>query len=309
MEAIDFSCKHDILIRHKDGTLTPMDEPYYEVTQINERTWQIMSSGDYHYLVVGDEFGAAIDTGYGAGNLREFLEQLCGKPVPWVIDTHHHFDHTANNCYFDTAYMDAAGVDLAAVPYASFSGITFPRDYETVTVTDGSIIPLPGRELEIFRVGDHTDDGIAILDRTERMLFVGDEIMNGGKTLKHSVEKWHNDMAKLVPHRDEYDVIYGGGGLLDPDSVEKYYEASTRILNGEPGDPKPDKPEHPHPVHAPRAEGEPIIYDCQFPHPEDVPKGGPGTHHDDSGKAEYYWKGISVNYNTDKVHAPEGELK
>lgn len=274
MKPIDFSSKHNTMIRHKDGTLTPMDVPYYEVTQINEVTWQIMSSGDYHYLLAGDESGVAIDTGYGAGNLREFLEGLCKKPVPWVINTHHHFDHTANNFYFDMAYMGKEALDRASIPYASFAGIAFPEpNYPKTPVGDGDIIPLKGRELEIIRIGDHTEDGIAILDRRHRMLFTGDELMPGMKTLNGSVGKWKQDLEKLIRHRGEFDVLYGGAGKLADGTLELFYEAACRILAGE------QSPETLPPADVPilpdekDAQGR-VIYDCHIPHPEDRPKGG-----------------------------------
>jgi len=279
MKAIDFSCKHDILIRHKDGTFTPMDEPYYEVTQIAPDTWQIMSSGDYHYLVVGDEIGVSIDTGYGAGNLREFLEKLCGKPVPWCINTHHHFDHSANNYYFDLVYMAEESVDLASIPYPSFEGIEFPRDYKVQVVGDGDIIPLKGRELQIFKIGDHTPGGIAILDRKQRLLFSGDELMPGGKMLRNSVEKFENDMSKLMAHRAEFDRVCGGPELLPGDTVDLFYEAARRILAGEPSEPQPEEPPRGGPPRIESPTGQ-KVYDCQHPHEEDVPggpkRGGPG---------------------------------
>ncbi len=273
-KAIDFSCKHDVLIRHKDGTLTPMDEPYYEVTRLTPNTWQIMSSGDYHYLLTGDEEGIAIDTGYGAGNLREFLEGLCGKPVRAVINTHDHFDHSANNCYFDKAYMAEEGVELAAIPYKSFEGIEFPRDYEAVVVGDGQVIDLKGRPLTIYKIGDHTPSGIAIFDPTERLMFTGDEIMAMGKMVSGTVEKLAADMGKLAAHRAEFDRVCAGGGVLSAEYVDTFYEAAQMILDGK-LEPVPDAPggrggpggpgkwgvEH-----GPNGE---IIYDCQRPHPDD----------------------------------------
>ncbi len=274
MKAIDFSPKHDVLIRHKDGSLTPMDVPYYEVTQINENTWQIMSSGDYHYLLVGEESGVAIDTGYGAGNLREYLEELCGKPVPWVINTHHHFDHSANNFYFDMAFMGEEALLLASIPYPSFEGIEFPEpDYPKTAVGDGDIIPLKGRELEIIRIGDHTRDGIAILDKTNRMLFTGDEMMARGKTLNNTVTKWKNDLEKLLAHKDEFDCIYGGSGKVRDDALDVFYEAACKILAGEQLEETPDEGHHGAPSVERDDQGR-KIYDCQRPHYEDIPKDG-----------------------------------
>ena len=266
MQAVDFSSKHNILIRHKDGTLTPMDEPYYETKLIAPGTWQIMSSGDYHYLVEGDEEAIAIDTGYGAGNLREYLESLCGKPVRKCINTHYHFDHSANNCYFDLVYMAEEDVDRASVPYPSFEGIDFPRDYPVEIVAENSVIPLKGRPLEIFKIGDHTPGGIAILDRKERLLFSGDEIMPGGKMMR-SAEKFALDMAKLKSHRSEFDRICGGPEMLDGEEVDIFYKASQLILRGE-RSAAPDR-------HSPskrliQEENGITIYDCQHPHPEDV---------------------------------------
>ncbi len=270
---VDFSSKHNILIHHKDGSYTPMDEPYYEVTRIDETTWQIMSSGDYHYLLVGEDEGIAIDTGYGAGNLRTFLEQLCGRPVRYVINTHHHFDHAANNCYFEKAYMAQEALPLVSVPYNSFKGMDFFKDsYEKVVVEDGMVIPFKGRELQIFRIGDHTKDGIAILDRKNRYLFSGDEFMLHGKTLSGSAEEWNRNLKKLAQYRDAFTMMYGGPGTLPAETFDIFKEASDLMLQGIESAPLPKNIISP-PSEQPEHNGH-KVYDCQIPHIEDIPKGG-----------------------------------
>ena len=128
MNPIDFSSKHDILLRNPDGSYSPMDEPWYQVEEIAPGTWKILSAGDYSYLVAGGSEAVSIDTGYGAGNLREYLQSLTDKPVRNTFNTHSHFDHTANNGYFEKAYMAHAGIHYASQPYASFEGIDFPQD-------------------------------------------------------------------------------------------------------------------------------------------------------------------------------------
>ena len=37
------------------------------------------------YLLEGDEKALLIDTGYGAGNLREYVEKLTSKPISGAI--------------------------------------------------------------------------------------------------------------------------------------------------------------------------------------------------------------------------------
>ncbi|MCD7920660.1 MAG: MBL fold metallo-hydrolase [Clostridiales bacterium] len=295
MKPVDFSAKHDVLIRHKDGTLTPMDVPYYETTQIGEDTWMIMSSGDYHYLIAGDIGGVAFDTGYGAGNLREYLEGLCSKPVPWVVNSHHHFDHTANNCYFDMAYMGEEALSRASIPFPSFDGVGFPApDYPKTPVGDGDIIPLAGRPLEVFRIGDHTEDGIALLDRKERLLFTGDELMIGMKTLNGSVAKWKRDLEKLLAHRGEFDRICGGGGVLPDGILETFYEAACKIAAGEPSEEPPERQAPPLRSEERDARGR-LIYDCQIPHPEDHPKGG--FFKVNPNMREFYYHGYHFTYD------------
>lgn len=77
-------------------------------------------------------------------------EKLYGKPVKYVINTHYHFDHTANDAYFDAAFMTPASVDYATIPYKGFSGISFPRNYPVVTVQDGYPLNLGSRALTII---------------------------------------------------------------------------------------------------------------------------------------------------------------
>lgn len=266
MKPIDFSPRHDALIRYRDGSLLPMDEPHYTAAKLAPGTWQILSSGDFHYLVEGEDEAVAIDTGYGAGDLRVYLEALCGKPVRRVINTHHHFDHTANNAYFDLACMAEGSVDHVTMPFPSFQGIDFPRDYPIELVTDGTIIPLRGRELEILVIPDHAPGSIAILDRRERILFSGDEFMDFGKRLNESADNFLQNMEKVMAHRDEFDRLCGGPGIFPASLADAYYEAAKKMAAGEVTEGY---------LPAPRPMTEPeyidghIVYDCREPHPED----------------------------------------
>ena len=266
MGQIDFSFKHDVFIRYPDCSLRPMDEPHYIAQQIAPGTWQILSSGDFHYLLAGDDEAIAIDTGYGAGNLREYLEALCGRPVRRVINTHHHFDHTANNSYFDLAYMAEESVDHATIPFPSFAGIDFPWDYPVQTVSDGDIIPLKGRDLEIFKIPDHAAGGIAILDRKARLLFTGDEVMDFGKRVNNAASTFLVQMEKLMAHRSEYDRLCGGPGMFDAGEIDIYYEAAQKMVHGEV---TPGAAPAPHDFPAPETVDGHIVYHCREPHPED----------------------------------------
>ncbi len=272
MREIDFSPLHDKLIRRPDGRLLPMDEPCYEVREIASGTWQILSSGDYHYLLAGEGEAVSIDTGYGAGNLREFLEELCGLPVKAVINTHDHFDHTANNCYFDRVYLSYESLPLVTRPFPSFKDVSFPRNYNTHVVGDGDKIPLPGRELEIIKIADHAAGSIAILDRRERLLFSGDEFMPFGKWLNGTAENFLRNMEKIMAHRHEFELLCGGPGIMDAEEAEIHYEAAKLMLTGGVGEDTP--PKAPPPLENEIIDGH-VVYDCRAPRPEDRGGGEP----------------------------------
>ena len=53
-----------------------MDKPYYDAREVVPGVWQIMSSGDFSYCIAGRKRAVAIDTGYGAGNIRVYLIKI-----------------------------------------------------------------------------------------------------------------------------------------------------------------------------------------------------------------------------------------
>jgi glyoxylase-like metal-dependent hydrolase (beta-lactamase superfamily II) len=267
--SIDFSSKHDILIRSEDGTLTPMDVPYFRSTLIAPGTWQILSDGDYTYLVEGDQEALAIDSGYGAGNIREYCQTLTKKPVRYIANTHDHFDHTANNSYFERAYMSAETKKKATIPFPSFEGISFPRDYSIEVIGDGYKFQLGNRELEVFEIPNHASGSLAFLDKRERILFSGDEIMAPGIRLNCSVAQLEKNLQKIAARRSEYDRLCAGSGILDASSVDKLLANARYILAGHEGAAVQPRSR---PPAAPDAPSGPAIYGRRMPRPGDVPR-------------------------------------
>ena len=297
VKLIDFSCKHHIMIQNPDGSLSPMDEPFYEAKEIAPGTWQVLSSGDYSYLLLGDDHGLSIDCGYGAGNIREYLESLGGKPVPWVANTHHHFDHSANNAYFDMAYMSEDTVPHVTIPYDSFSGIDFPRDYPITVLGDGDIIPLKGREIQVFLCPDHTDGSLVYLDRKERILFSGDEFfgMGMGKPLNGGLATWIKNLEKLQQYRGEFDCMYGGGGYHPGSTFDAFLECAKYAMDHE-GVHFERKPHNPP---APASDGV-IIYDRKRPHPGDGAKTTKRIMPDPANMRMVEYAGTKITYDISK---------
>lgn len=278
MNTIDFSCKHDILIRNPDGSLQPMDEPFYESIQIAPGTWRILSDGDYQYLVEGENEAILIDSGYGAGNIREYAQTLTEKPLRCIINTHDHFDHTANNSYFEKAYMTAATKELATIPFPSFAGIDFPRDYPVEVVSEGYVFDLGGRTLEVFEMNFHAVGSLLLLDRKERILFSGDEIFAMGCSLRagRTVEEFGRKLGKIAAHRSEFDHLCAGAwSMIDAVIIDQLMDSVNFVLGGGEGTiPEPRKGPGPMQAEAPDPQGR-TIYKRMAPRPEDMKHGKP----------------------------------
>ena len=297
---LDFSAKHEVLIRNEDGSLQPMDQPYFKAVQVAPGTWQILSDGDYSYLVEGEDEAVVIDSGYGSGNIREFCKTLTDRPVKNIINTHDHFDHTANNCYFECAYMSAATKPLATLPFKSFAGIRFPRDYTVQTVKEGDVIRLGSdRCLEVYEIPDHAAGSIALLDAREKILFCGDEMcMPSGKCLNGSVERFKGYLEKLEKRRTDIDRLMGGPGICDAQVMDQLLENMSYILAGHEGRYAEQEKEADIQQKTGQQDNR-VIYDRRFPHwPEDRPDEFGRVN---PGQRVMEYAGIIVTYNADRV--------
>lgn len=155
----------------------------YTAWEAKEGTWFInfMNGSENMYLLEGDEKALLIDTGYGVGNLRAFVEKLTDKPI-LVANTHFHPDHAAGNGEFEAVYMsEGEKIDApstltpGAVPF-DLSKLPNP-DYEKIYVKDGDVIELGNRTIEVLDVKPaHCNSSLFFLDRKGRLLLCGDEI-------------------------------------------------------------------------------------------------------------------------------------
>jgi glyoxylase-like metal-dependent hydrolase (beta-lactamase superfamily II) len=212
---------------------------------ICRNTWLIQGDGCSSYLVVGDECGVVIDTGFATENIRAYAQTLTDKPVTIAANTHGHFDHTGGNGWFERAYMSAKAAEIAKTPYPSKEALKYPLDYPVTIVGDGDTIDLGNRDLEVIEIPAHAPSSIAFLDRKERILFTGDEV--GTHVMLYwmqdepqpTVEQHAQNMEKLLKHRKEFDFICAGHDQVmgDPSLIEDYLEHDRRIMSGLEGDP------------------------------------------------------------------------
>ncbi|MBQ6551464.1 MAG: MBL fold metallo-hydrolase [Lachnospiraceae bacterium] len=226
-----------------------MADRFFMSRKIFPGTIVITGPGADSYLLLAEDEAVMIDAGSEHGNIRAFAETLTDLPVRKVVNTHSHFDHTAGNGWFDVVY----GTEATARSGKNVMGgdpSLYPLDYEYTIVGDGDILPVKGRELEVILLDCHAPGNIAVLDRTRRLLFPGDEVESGQVLLLpgyaevpgqiHSrpaatVETYRNAMLKLRSRADEFDWILPAhnGTPVDKSCLDTLILLAEKILSGE----------------------------------------------------------------------------
>ncbi len=232
-ELIDFSPLHDYLLEDEEGNILPADVPYFKEKKIAPGTWQILSHGDYIYLIEGEEESIVIDSGIGCGNLREFCQSLTDKPIYRMLLTHNHYDHTLNCYLFDAVYMSPKCYEKRWDSMGSvYSALEVPVDYPVVFLKHGDVIDLGGRELEVLNIEEHCLGSLQFLDRKEKILFCGDELNGNFFDSRVSLEHSFRNVCEWKKLRGFYDTLCAGNGIHDAVYVDRYYETIKYLLEG-----------------------------------------------------------------------------
>ncbi len=226
----------------------------YTAWKADDITWFInfMNGTENMYLLEGDEKALLLDTGYGVGNLKAFVETLTDKPVI-VANTHFHPDHAAGNGEFEAVYMSkGAEIDApsvsgeGAVPF-DLNALPHP-DYEKIFVDEGFKIELGGRTVEVLGVKPaHCNSSLFYLDRGHRMLFCGDEMESAQVLLydnSHNPEAPYHVRDRLLNFKEntqrmkdlsgEYDYLLPNhnGFPIAKSYLDEYMELVDRVFDG-----------------------------------------------------------------------------
>ncbi len=204
------------------------------------------------YLVEGEDKIALLDTGFGVGNLREYVEaNFAPKPVI-VIITHCHIDHVngagwwkdiylnpADNKLYEEAYRperrkyeDFKGKPAEKIPYSEYAPkITWPF----IPYYDGDEFDLGGVHLKAIQVAGHSDGMTCILIKEDRYILLGDACGNQvgiGGDYKVSIPRYKQQLMKIKAIEDQYDnIIRSHTGYWSPkELVDNILESCDLIM-------------------------------------------------------------------------------
>lgn len=174
-------------------------QPWFEVYEVAPQVFAIYEPGQFEevisYLILGSERALLFDTGLGIGDMRRLVSELTSLEVS-VLNSHTHYDHVGGNHQFPEIYgtdHEFTRANTTGRPHQAvaefvsdgwiwkplpdgFSAAEYaiqPFAISTV-VGDGEAIDLGDRTLEVVLTPGHAPDALCLLDRENRLLFVGD---------------------------------------------------------------------------------------------------------------------------------------
>ncbi|HWE91123.1 MAG TPA: MBL fold metallo-hydrolase [Pseudonocardiaceae bacterium] len=168
------------------GELTRIADGVHVFSQ-PEWGWGLNNSG----LIVTEDAMLLIDTCFTerrTARLREEIRRISGEPVRYLVNTHHHGDHTFGNYQFPEATVighsycreKIISEGLAVVPYFTIDWGDIRISPPTVCTDQRLTISLDTVTVEMIPVAPaHTLGDVVVWLPKQRVLFVGDIALNG----------------------------------------------------------------------------------------------------------------------------------
>ena len=177
---------------------------WYEVYRLPKNVYAICEPQHFQevniYLIIGEKRALLLDTGEGFCPLKPLIDELYGGEI-FAVNSHFHFDHIGSNFLFqpihiyDDPYAKAVAENglpkeaLGAQLDEEMFQFGYPKTldpekfhippYTYETLTDGQMIDLGGRSLQVLHTPGHSADSIMLYDEANKILFTGDTFYLG----------------------------------------------------------------------------------------------------------------------------------
>lgn len=241
------------------------------IDQMDDQTWRIIDGFGkgtiYSFLLCGTEKAVLIDTGMGFTDIKHITDKLTSLPVA-VVNTHGHLDHIARNYQYETAYLhpadEAVFLQHSAYDYRCFllEGLlteaklpkwllklpivreqakkfcTIPARENRRPLSDGMLLDMGGRTLEVICTPGHTPGSVCLLDIERRQLFSGDTVCDEGVLLhldhSNSVETFKESILCLKAASERFGPIWPAHHALPLDHswLDEYITCADQIIAG-----------------------------------------------------------------------------
>jgi cyclase len=185
-------------------------------------------------VLVDDKFAVDHD------NIMAQLKKVTGKPIVYVINTHHHADHSGGN-----VRMQQTKVQVIASEQARQNMTGTPRDglfidmqpgIPNVTFENHLSVHLGGKRVELYHFGRaHTNGDVVVYFPADRTLASGDIFTFGDETPQlidyaggGSAKEWTTTLDSAL--QLDFDTVVPGHGIVTTKQEMRKFRDNTLAL-------------------------------------------------------------------------------
>ena len=165
-------------------------------------------------------------------NIVAEVKKLTNQPIKYVINTHHHADHSGSN-----AKMQAMNVQVIASEQARENMVDAKQPGQpTMTFDRHAHVYLGGKNIELYHFGrSHTNGDVVVLFPAQRTLAAGDMFTYGDDVPElidypggGSAKEWTSTLDSVL-QLDFDNVVPGHGPLVKKPDMRKFRESTLRL--------------------------------------------------------------------------------
>ena len=165
-------------------------------------------------------------------NIVAEVKKLTNQPIKYVINTHHHSDHSGSN-----AKMQAMNVQVIASEQARENMVDAKQPGQpTMTFDRHAHLYRGGKNVELYHFGRaHTNGDVVVLFPAQRTLAAGDMFTYGDDVPElidypggGSAKEWTSTLDSVL-QLDFDNVVPGHGPLVKKPDMRKFRESTLRL--------------------------------------------------------------------------------
>src|SRR5438067_4824209 len=167
-------------------------------------------------------------------NIVAEVKKVTPQPIKYVINTHHHGDHSGSN-----AKMQAMNVQVVASEQARENMVDAKQPGQpTMTFEGHAHIYLGGKSVEMYHFGRaHTNGDVVVLFPAQRTLAAGDMFTYGDDVPQlidysggGSAKEWTSTLDSAL-QLDFNNVVPGHGNVTSKAEMRKFRDSTLRLRN------------------------------------------------------------------------------
>jgi cyclase len=196
-------------------------------------------------VIAGPQWAVVIDTLATPDEtllMREFIEHELGLQTRYVINTHHHADHTWGNCFFPGATIVAHALCRELMRTKGIPSLESAKKQNNalrqvkmvlphLTFGDGELSLRVGKKSLILSAAlGHSSDGISVLVEEDRILFAGDAFMPLPYVVDGNLDELVASIKKIGKMGLE-NIVQGHGDIILRGEIEASVKENLAYLS------------------------------------------------------------------------------